>query len=312
MTIEECVLKLFPDASQGHIGADQEPVFFITCPGESLHTPPTKETDTCIRYSSRDYPLSIHCFHNQCWGIRMRMAQELWSMNPENVRTKPKSRSTKERADLDAVDKVALKILRIQEDIFRDYRDESFLEKKLGLGESRERCLALFPPDAIIWYGEVRDSGSFRGGGHFRVAEDWLYRISKGELYHFISVCAFKPGSISRSRESVLTQPFRVIEFDRLSPDPIENQLRSWAMFRRLQEKYNLKLALVVYTGNKSLHFWVYNEERFSSGIFQRLLEKIGADVSAWRSLRPNPVRFPGVIRTDEKVTNQPQCVIGV
>lgn len=311
------IRETFPDAVEGVLSGNYEPVFFVRCPNDHLHGNDTAPKHTCVRY--RGFTINIVCQHRSCQedpllkDVERSMRLKLCGAPDEEARQVMYRPSREEREKLKFTASCVNKILKNLERIFEDFRDESFLEKKLGLEESRGRFFALFPPGKFIWCGREYDSGTFRGIGHFRTAADWQERMLRGELYPFTSTSIYLPRTCSRSASCVEAQLYRVLEFDTLIPQPnqnsTENQLRGWALFRYMQKTYQLSLALAVHTGNKSPHFWVPNGPKFNNA-FIDLLTKIGADPGC---LRPaQPVRFPGVMRSDSRVTNQPQCVIAV
>jgi hypothetical protein len=78
-----------------------------------------------------------------------------------------------------------------------------------------------------------------------------------------ISPATWKPGTVSRSGENVLSAPFVVLDWDGLdgippvTPAEIQKHLNDClALIRWIREGLRWQLAAIVSTGGKSLHAW--------------------------------------------------------
>lgn len=160
---------------------------------------------------------------------------------------------------------------------------------------------SLFPSEAILFIGDIGDSGPGRGEGHFRTVEEWLrLPVQPGPR---IAAATFLAGSVSRSKHAVLARPYLVLESDDLIghkattlAEREENMAASAALFRWCVAELHMTLAAVVETGHRSLHAWFVMPR---APHFFDQLRTIAASLRLDPSLfdQPQaPVRLPGCI----------------
>ena len=77
--------------------------------------------------------------------------------------------------------------------------------------------LSLFPPDAVVWIGNEKDTGSPKHSAHFRRVSEWLGgKVPPG---NFTCGSVFADGCFSRRNENVAATPFLIVEGD--AGDPV-------------------------------------------------------------------------------------------
>jgi hypothetical protein len=198
---------------------------------------------------------------------------------------------------------VAQDILSRLDYIYEHYWHVELLATQLDAYRSQQEFYQLHNDTDVIWIGEVYHSGIPYGEGHFRPVGDWR-RIAVP--WHFTCTGVFaSPQNVYRTKSEVVGQNYCCLEFDRLDPDPLQNQLKSIALFFYLEEVFGLEGRIAINSGNKSIHFWVLNNPEIFTDDFRLLLKRLGGDPAG---LRPyHPVRFPGVWRRE---TNRLQGAI--
>lgn len=160
---------------------------------------------------------------------------------------------------------------------------------------------AVFPADAVVFVGDLANSGEGKGEGHFRRVDEWLeYPSLPGPR---VSAATFLPGTIHRTKDRVASRPYLVIESDELiGRKPVsaaecdQNKQATAALFHWLVKVVGMHLAAVIDTGNKSLHGWFRTPQ--TPG-FLAQFESAAPALRLDRSLlrQPNaPVRLPGAI----------------
>jgi hypothetical protein len=162
--------------------------------------------------------------------------------------------------------------------------------------DPRHFISSLFVQDAVIWTGEVFHSGT-RHADHWRTAASWEEASSVGPM---ISPAIWKPGTISRSGDEVLSSPYVVLDFDGLdgiSPTTSAEIHRhvsdSMALVRWIREGLQWKLAAIVWTGSKSIHAWFENPGNAALQSLRDAASVLGVDAGLVG--RPeHPCRLPG------------------
>lgn len=184
--------------------------------------------------------------------------------------------------------------------IITKYRwDEIFERPKPQPRDSFLSFLSLWQPNDYIWIGDVWDTGvsdKKNKSFHFATTAEWKSRQVNLYANHYATGSSFKSGSVDRITSNIKT-PYTIVEFDSLSPDPETNKRMGAALLKYLREVGKFDLAMVVDSGNKSVHGWFHNtlseEDRF-------FLRQIGADPQSMRASQP--VRLPGGIRQNGKI----------
>lgn len=160
---------------------------------------------------------------------------------------------------------------------------------------------SLFPPEALLWTGNLHESGS--NGRYANRWREWagLRSLAVGErIGPMVTPAIWKPGTISRSADQVAQAPFVVLDFDGLDgvhpngPDEMSRHLSdSLALIRWIREGLSWDLAAILWTGSKSLHAWFHSPP-------QRVLESlreaaVALGIDAGLIGRPeHPCRLPG------------------
>lgn len=293
----------------------------IPCPGEHLHSTPTKGND-CRVYVPDFGPITIHCFHDSCKEVRDRVNYQLrlaigqpphssastasfMAWDPERAAREAK-RDRKRSLEQQAGERLmAIKstyswsveeILRVSPNEIPEHPADHFHE-----------YLRLYSGEDILWIGTRYDSGSDRHAANFRRVNEWMEeQRPPGE---FVCPSIFKPGSFARRKENLVQPVMLVVECDTIDPiveeklaleqpltedDLTRNKNQSGAIFRWLRDRVELRLRAVVDAGNKSLHA---HFEHPGDGVedLKTVLPHLKCDRKV---LQPTqPVRIPGVRR---------------
>lgn len=275
---------------------------YAECPGVREHTHPDKPRDCKIFVSGQ--VVTVFCFHESCseliGSINRLIRSELAGLPGELTRAERKeyAKTTED------VSQVAREILKKLDEIYAAYwRGPRLLARALSLEESKAHFFSLHNEGDIIWIGDVHHSGFVYGAGHFRSVAHWRAAPKYWE-YTCTGIFASE-NNLWRAKRAVIRQDYRVLEFDKLDPDPLANQLKSIALYFYLAETFGLEGKVAILSGNKSVHFWVRDDSRLLNDSFLLFLRTLGADPAGFRAYQP--LRFPGVMRSD---TNKPQSLI--
>lgn len=154
----------------------------------------------------------------------------------------------------------------------------------------------LFPPEAVVWTGDVRESGPGHEG-RFRTRERWLATLE--DAGPMICPDLFAPGSFSRSKASVTASPFLVVEADEAlgrkpetEEERAENLRRNLCVIRWLREELRWRLRAVVHTGGKSCHGWFERPPEAHLRELRAIAPALGIDAGVFTPA--HPVRLPG------------------
>jgi hypothetical protein len=179
-------------------------------------------------------------------------------------------------------------------------RDESPQSNLESLSDPRLFLSALFPDYAIVWTGELFQSGQDgRHAARWKTVTEWQAQPI-ANVGPMVSPAIWHEDTSSRSSGSVAAEPYTILDFDgfdNLKPqtlEEIQQHLRaSMALVRWLREKLDWQLAALVYTGNKSLHAWVHTP---SPDVLESLKHSAAAlGIDAGLIGRPeHPCRLPG------------------
>lgn len=274
---------------------------FARCPGEHLHSHRTGKRDCRVML---DRVPTLYCFHQSCAGyvddLNKKLRRALGSNGDAApyVETPESAERRRKRAEDDAL---KLRALEGRERLLRTFSDINYGDplnwlfnhspSDVGSGNPAEDwrlLLQLFEPSDVIWCGELNDSGRGENGGNFRTCDEWL-KLDR-PLGCFTCGSTFKPGTISRSADNVVSRRFLVCESDTLS------QIQSAAIFRWLQ--LTMRLRAIVCTGGKSIHGWFDfpNDEHLAQ--LRIILPVVGCDPKMFGASQP--CRMPGAWRPRE------------
>jgi hypothetical protein len=265
----------------------------LKCPAAHLHTKPTGPKDTIIYL---DGVPTMFCFHESCREViqdaNSILRQAIAPMTPEQ-----KEENKVKRDRYHEIGSKARKVVCHREVILEKYAwPEIFADPSTPDAAWNSFC-QLWNPDDIIWIGEVWDTGPVKGPGHFLTVREWNERGVNTYPNHFTTASTFKWGTIDRVGRQVERTDYIVVEFDSLNSDKELN--RTWGAAMLKYCATFIDLAMVVDSGNKSLHGWFRNNEKVDSET-RFFLRSIGADT---KTMRPSqPVRLPGARRENGNI----------
>jgi hypothetical protein len=268
---------------------------FLRCPGADLHSNQNGKRDCIIHI---DGAPNLHCVHTSCAAVIVETSRKLQSeigkVEHGQAGTMPRRKPTREETEQKRREAEA-EILRkravaSKEKILREYAIEpaelcrQSPTSLVGVHDLDlwRQLLRLFQPEAVVWIGDLRDSGP----GHeanFRTVEEWL-KLPKCPGPRIVP-SAFKPGSYSRGKDSVLDRVFLVLESDKLT-------LREQCAVIQYVRKY-CRLRAMVHSGNKSLHAWFQYPPEVCLKQLEIILPEIGIDPAGFNPSQP--FRMPGV-----------------
>lgn len=269
---------------------------YCACPGDWLHTTKNGPKDAKILLTGNT--VTITCFHTSCEEqlkyCNRLIRSELAGLPGEQT----KQQKREQNQEFREIFHTAQTILNQLDKIYRRFWwGPELLARQLNAEESIQRFLELYNDDDVTWIGEVHHSGPMYGYGHFRLVADW-----KQAPRYWAYTCTGIFNSVEnvyRGKQQVVRQDYNCLEFDKLDPDPEQNQLKSIALYFYLEESFGLRGKVAINTGNKSIHFWVRNDPAVFDDSFRLFLKQLGADPAGFRPYQP--VRFPGVLRPETK-----------
>lgn len=162
----------------------------------------------------------------------------------------------------------------------------------------RHFLTTLFPPDALLWTGEVHESGKPCHARCWHTCVEWL--TASDRIGPMTTPAIWKSGTFSRSSANVASSPFVVLDFDgfdTIKPDTpeaiLKHFLASLALIRWLREKLDWQLAAILHTGGKSLHAWFHSPPANVLQSLKDTAKPLGIDAGLVG--RPeHPCRLPG------------------
>lgn len=161
-----------------------------------------------------------------------------------------------------------------------------------------EFIATLFPDDAIVWSGEVFESGP-RHAAHWRTPAEWSF-AGAGEIGPMISPATWRPGTTNRTREHVERAPYVVLDFDgqpgwspRNAGELEAHLAQALAVSRWLREGLGWRLAAVLFTGSKSIHSWFRNPGKAALESLKAAAPSLGIDAGLLGHPE-HPCRLPG------------------
>ncbi len=284
---------------------------YCQCPGRGEHTHPSRRRDCLVRI---DGAPTVYCFHASCAGtvadanrrLRAALRSEAWELKLPGGRVLRAGEAVAVPAaggELRRLVARADRALEIEErarqklpEVLEEYcwpLEKIVAESPVPCGwdsggEHFMAWLRLWPADAVIWTGDVRDSGGKRHAGRFRSVPEWATVGSP--LGCFSCAASFRVGSSSRCAANVERRCFLVVESDVLSKDEVG------AVFRYLHRRLRYRLHCIVDTGGKSLHAWfdVPRDEVVMAHL-KAGLTGMGCDPRMFGAAQP--VRVPGGVR---------------
>lgn len=266
------------------------------CPGEKKHTHRTGKCD-CKIYTSGSVP-TVYCFHENCRedvakaNLKIRDAWRLYVAEPVDEEELARARAAA-AAKKELAERAAARLPSILSEYATEYSGDF----------SPEVWLKLYRPDEVLWCGEPFDTGGLRNCANFQPVEVAVKRYQRtGRLPsgQFTCPSVFNAGEIYRRNESVIRQPYLVLEGDRVGVEKVETAEERTLNRKNCSAVINwlssiMKLVMVVDSGNKSLHGWFVHPGQAKLEELKIVLPALGFDRA---TLKPSqPVRMPGQLR---------------
>ncbi len=175
-------------------------------------------------------------------------------------------------------------------------------EQRIGrLHDPRVFLAALFPPEAVVWTGETRQSGHAKHADRWRTVDDWQ-AAAEHTVGPMVSPATWPAGTTSRSAGNVMSSPFVVLDFDGFdgrqpsTPDELREHLAaSLAITRWLRDALAWRLAAVLWTGSKSIHAWFHAPPPAALESLKHTADVLGIDAGLIGRAE-HPCRLPGWI----------------
>ena len=250
-TIEE-QQKIAEEIVETEIQWDDDWKGFFLCPMAAGHTTPTKDKHTVCYL---DGVPTFFCWHQSCKEWMEDASAELRSKL--DFRTAEEKAETKiKAAQRKQLHYDALLLRGRLERIYETFSWKTIFQKPYSPDDSWEIFLGLWEPHDVIWTGDVWDTGE-KGVAHFKTVDEWQAQPPNRYSNRFTTASTFKPGTINRTLENVVSNPYVVVEFDSLDKEPEINKLKGAALLNYLRPFFDLRL--VVDSGNKSVHGWFAN-----------------------------------------------------
>ena len=167
--------------------------------------------------------------------------------------------------------------------------------------DARHFLASLFPASALLWTGEVHESGQEgRHAARWRTCREWCSAPAEERVGPMVAPSIWQPGTVSRAAENVAVAPYVVLDFDGFdgvkpeSPAQLCSHIAaSLAMIRWLREGLLWQLAAVLWTGGKSLHAWFHSPSDEALDSLKTTAGPLGMDAGLIG--RPeHPCRLPG------------------
>jgi hypothetical protein len=173
------------------------------------------------------------------------------------------------------------------------------IECSLVESDPRHFLASLFPEEALLWTGELFQSGTAHASS-WKLCRQWIDTSASEMIGPMVTPATWKTGTVSRAAANVTTAPFTVLDFDGfdgVSPkNPVEIEAHvaaSLAIICWMWEQMHWKLAAIVHTGNKSLHAWFHTPPADVLDSLKPVASSLGMDAGLIG--RPeHPCRLPG------------------
>ncbi len=219
-----------------------------------------------------------------------------------------RQRRAKERLEKQRLDAIAKKAIGCREALAARYawpladvweNSPQRIDCDLVAHDPRHFLASLFLQDAIVWTGEVFQSGTAHAS-RWKHCRQWLESSDSEIIGPMVTPATWNAGTVSRTAENVATAPFTVLDFDGFdgvspkTPAEIEKHITaSLAIIRWLHEKMQWQLAAILHTGNKSLHAWFHTPSPEVLASLKPVAPSLGMDAGLIG--RPeHPCRLPG------------------
>jgi hypothetical protein len=164
--------------------------------------------------------------------------------------------------------------------------------------DPRHFLSSLFPEDAILWTGQVHESGKLTHRSQWKSCAEW--QQTHEPIGPMTTPAIWLPGIHSRSAGNILSSPYTVLDFDGFdgvkpaTHDDLKRHISaSLALIRWLREGMDWQLAAMLFTGSKSIHAWFHTPSSETLASLQTAAPALGID--AGLIARPeHPCRLPG------------------
>jgi hypothetical protein len=219
-----------------------------------------------------------------------------------------RQRRTKERLEEQRLEAIAKKARECREALaaryawtWADVWENSPQRIDCSLVESDPRHFldSLFPQDAIVWTGEVFQSGE-NHASRWRTCRQWLESTEAEATGPMVTPATWKDDTFSRIAANVAAAPFTVLDFDGYdgippkTPKEIETHFSaSLAIIRWMREQMQWQLAAILHTGNKSLHAWFHTPPLEVLISLKPVASSLGMDAGLIGRAE-HPCRLPG------------------
>lgn len=157
----------------------------------------------------------------------------------------------------------------------------------------------LFPPNAIVWTGQIWASGKEHGQCRWRTVAHWQDGNPE-DVGPMVCPATWEAGTVSRKLENVATWPYVVLDFDGpkgwrpASHEELERHVaESLAIVRWIREGLDWELAAMVWTGSKSVHAWFHHPGQECVKSLVDACEGLGID-KGLVGHPEHPARLPG------------------
>lgn len=154
----------------------------------------------------------------------------------------------------------------------------------------------MFPEDALLWTGRVKQSGT-NHARRWRTVGEWVGAADCGPM---TTPAIWKPGTTNRTAGNVGSAPFVVLDFDELDGREPETRAEigahvraSLAITRWLREGLRWRLAAIVWTGSKSIHAWFHTPPPAALASLKTTALALGIDAGLIGQPE-HPCRLPG------------------
>jgi len=164
--------------------------------------------------------------------------------------------------------------------------------------DPRHFLQSLFPQDAIVWTGEVHQSGVSHAD-RWRTVLQWQ-NAPEHDLGAMVAPARWKPATVSRATGNVLASPYTVLDFDGFdgikpeTPDQLQDHISaSLAITRWLIDRLDWKLAAILWSGGKSIHAWFHTPPPAVLESLRDTATALGVDAGLIGRAE-HPCRLPG------------------
>ena len=271
---------------------------YLECPGIEFHTEPGGPKDCAVFINGT---ITLTCFHVGCAEYLAKCNKYLRGEMRKNFDWKPPKATPEQiaaRQRRAALKQEAQRLEIKREEILKNYAwsVDEIKAASAPITNQWHQFLELWEPGDILWSGTKYDSSAPKHLINFKPVEEWA---AFDQAQHpLISTCTYPAGCYERQKDKITHRRFLTVECDNLSENPEENKNLSGAILRWLVEVRGWDLAMVVDSGNKSIHgHFRFNPDHIEWA--EECLPALGADPGPMRPAQP--VRAPGFIRENGK-----------